>query len=298
MATESAGVPVSQGAGPEHSELKRVIRVFLRRKISVIGFAIILIVVFMAIFAPLIAPYDPYKINTGTRLEQPSSEHWLGCDTVGRDTLSRVIYGSRTSLLVGLGAVSISTLIGTLLGLIAGYYGGWIFNIIMRLTDTLMALPMLVFAMIIAALLGGGLKNVIIALGIQGIATHCRLMCGQVLTLKENDYVLAGRTIGVSDWRMMFRHIFPNGFSPILVSITVGLGATILGEAGLSFLGVGINPPECAWGSMINAGYLHILNNPILSFAPGAALALTVFGFNMMGDGLRDALDPRLRGIV
>lgn len=298
MATESAGVPELQEAPPEYKEWKRVIRVFFKRRIAVIGFVIILIVIILAIFAPWIAPHDPYKIDPTNRLGGPSSEHWLGVDTLGRDTLSRVIYGTRTSLMVGVGAVTISTIIGTLLGLIAGYYGGWTFNIIMRLTDTLMALPMLVFAMVISALLGGGLRNVIIALGIQGIATHCRMMCGQVLTVKENDYILAARTISVSDWRMMFRHIFPNGFPPILVMVTVGLGATILGEAGLSFLGVGINPPQCAWGSMISLGYLHIYKHPLLSFAPGVALALTVFGFNMMGDGLRDALDPRLRGTV
>jgi peptide/nickel transport system permease protein len=298
MTIETSIMTLFQEAPPKHSEWKRIIRVFFRRKIAVIGLVIILLMALMAIFAPLLAPYDPFEPDMPNRLAPPSSAHWLGTDQVGRDTLSRIIYGSRTSLLVGIGAVSMSTLIGALLGLIAGFYGGWIFNIIMRLMDTLMALPMLVFAIVIAAVLGGGVRNVILALGIQGIAGNCRLMCGQVLSIKENDYILAGRTIGVTDPRMMLRHIFPNAFPPILVSITIGLGAVILAEAGLSFLGVGISPPAAAWGSMINDGYRFVLTNPLLSFAPGVALMITVFGFNMMGDGLRDALDPRLRGVL
>ncbi len=283
---------------PRRAEWKTVARIFFRRKIAVAGLVIILIVVLMAIFAPLLAPYDPYEPDVVNRLAPPSSEHWLGTDAIGRDTLSRVIYGSRISLLVGLGAVALSTIIGALLGLIAGYFGGWISNVIMRLLDILQALPMLIFAIVLSAVLGGGVRNVILALGIQGIATHGRLMCGQVLTIKENDYVLAMRAMGGGSRRTMSNHIFPNAFPPILVSITIGLGAVILAEAALSYLGVGISPPAAAWGSMIADGQRFLLTNPILSFAPIVALALTVFGFNMMGDGLRDALDPRLRGLI
>jgi peptide/nickel transport system permease protein len=289
---------ILQEVPPKQSEWKRIIRVFMRRKIAVVGLVIIILLALTAIFAPLLAPYDPYNTDVVTRLTPPSSEHWLGTDAVGRDTLSRIIYASRTSLLVGVGAVGISAVIGQILGLIAGYYGGWVFNVIMRLIDTMMALPQLVLALVISTVLGGGLKNVIIALAIGGIPVHCRMMCGQVMTVKENDYVLASRAIGASDTRMMFRHIFPNAFPSLLVVMTIGLGATILAEAGLSFLGVGINPPECAWGSMISDGYRFLRTNPILSIAPGVALMLVVFGFNMMGDGLRDALDPRLRGTV
>lgn len=281
---------------PKQSEWKRVVRIFLQRKVSAIGLAIILILVIMAIFAPLLAPYDPYQTDITNKLLPPSHTHWLGTDAVGRDTLSRIIFASRTSLLVGVGAVGMSALIGWPLGLIAAYYGRWAFNIIMRLIDTLMSLPMLVLALVISSVLGGGLKNVIIALGIGGISIHTRMMCGQALTVKENDYILAGRTIGVSDIRMMFRHIFPNSFPPLLVTMTIGLGGTILAEAGLSFLGVGISPPAAAWGSMISDGYRFLLTNPLLSIAPGVAIMLVVFGFNMLGDGLRDALDPRLRG--
>jgi peptide/nickel transport system permease protein len=298
MVTTADAVSTFQEAPPKYNEWKRIIRVFYRRKLALIGLVIILLLIAMAIFAPLLAPYDPYETEITNKLAPPSSVHWLGTDSVGRDTLSRIIYASRTSLLVGIGAVGMSSVIGQLLGLIAAYYGGWIFNIIMRFIDALMSVPMLILALVIASVLGGGLRNVIIALGIGGISGHCRMMCAQVMTVKENDYVLAGQTIGVSDIRMMFRHLFPNAFPPLLVMMTIGLGATILAEAGLSFLGVGISPPEAAWGSMINDGYRYLLTNPLLSFAPGVALMLVVFGFNMMGDGLRDALDPRLRGAV
>jgi peptide/nickel transport system permease protein len=298
MASAADAVSPFQEAPPKYNEWKRIIRVFYRRKLALIGLVIILLLIAMAIFAPLLAPYDPYETEITNKLAPPSSVHWLGTDSVGRDTLSRIIYASRTSLLVGIGAVGMSSVIGQLLGLIAAYYGGWVFNIIMRFIDALMSVPMLILALVIASVLGGGLRNVIIALGIGGISGHCRMMCAQVMTVKENDYVLAGQTIGVSDIRMMFRHLFPNAFPPLLVMMTIGLGATILAEAGLSFLGVGISPPEAAWGSMINDGYRYLLTNPLLSFAPGVALMLVVFGFNMMGDGLRDALDPRLRGAV
>jgi ABC-type dipeptide/oligopeptide/nickel transport system permease subunit len=302
-----ASPEVAQRAGakvsPRRAEWRSIARIFFRRKLAVVGLVIILLVVLMAIFAPLLAPYDPYELEyleSGrmNKLAPPSSEHLLGTDSIGRDTLSRVIYGSRVSLLVGVGAVGLSTVVGVLLGLIAGYFGGWIFNIIMRLLDILQALPMLIFAIVLAVVLGGGVRNVILALGIQGIAAHGRLMCGQVLTVKENDYVLAMRAMGGGNTRTMLGHIFPNAFPPILVSITTGMGAVILAEAALSFLGVGISTTTAAWGSMIADGQRYLLTNPILSFAPMIPLALTVFGFNMMGDGLRDALDPRLRGLI
>lgn len=298
MATESADASLLQEVPPKSNEWKRMIRVFLRRKISAIGLVIIFLLIVVAIFAPWLAPYDPYEPDITNQLASPSSEHWLGTDALGRDSLSRIIYGSRTSLLVGICAVGISAVIGQALGLIAGYCGGWVFNVIMRLIDALMAIPMLILALVISTILGGGLVNVIIALGIGGIPLHCRMMCGQTLHVKENDYVLASRTIGASAKRIMFRHIFLNAFPPLLVTMTIGLGATILAEAGLSFLGMGISPPECAWGSMINDGYRFLLKNPMLSIMPGVAVMLVVFGFNMMGDGLRDALDPRLRGTI
>jgi len=283
---------------PRISELRRFLRVFLGRGLVVFGAVIILIFVIAAIFAPLIAPYDPYVTDYGYSLSQPSWKHLLGTDAPGRDTLSRLIYGARTSLLVGCVVVAISSIIGMSLGLIAGYFGGWSYTIIMRLIDTLMCFPMILLALLIAALLGGGLKNVIIALSFALMPSYARLMCGQVLSVKTNDYVLAERSIGASNFRIMLRHVLPNCFPPLIVQMTLMLGSTILAEAGLSFLGIGIMPPTPAWGSMVNDGRQYLLTNPILSFAPGLAIMLTVYAFNMIGDGLRDALDPRLRGVL
>ena len=283
---------------PHLREYQRVIKAFLGRKLAVIGLVIIVALILTAIFASWLAPYDPYKMSLGEKLMQPSREHLLGTDSLGRDTLSRIIYGTRTSLAVGIGAVGIAAVIGQFLGLIAAYFGGMVYIIIMRLTDALMAIPMLLSALIISVLLGGGLRNVIIALSVGMVSGQCRMMCGQALSIKENEYILAARAFAASNYRIMFRHIFPNAFPPLLVLSTIGLGVAILAEAGLSFLGLGIAPPQPAWGSMINDGYKYLLTNPVLSFAPGAAIGLVVFGFNMVGDGLRDAIDPRLRGTI
>jgi peptide/nickel transport system permease protein len=280
------------------TEAQRFRRVFFSRKVVLFGLIIILILVITAIFAPLLAPYDPYKFSMDTVLLSPSSQHWLGTDTIGRDILSRIIYGSQNSLLVGIVALGIASLVGMSLGLVAGFFGGWTNNIIMRVVDAMMCFPMILLALVIAALLGGGLKNVILALGIALIPGYARLMCGQVLSVKENDYVVAERSLGASNLRIMLRHIFPNCMPALIVLVTMQLGSAILAEAGLSFLGVGIQPPAAAWGSMVNDGRQYLLTNPILSFAPGIAIMLTVFSFNMVGDGLRDALDPRLRGTL
>jgi len=280
------------------TEGQRFRRVFFSRKIVLFGLIIITILVFTAIFAPLLAPYDPYKQNMTQVLLNPSAQHWLGTDTIGRDILSRVIYGSQNSLLVGIVALAIASLIGMSLGLTAGYFGGWTNNIIMRIVDALMCFPMILMALVIAALLGGGLKNVMLALGIALIPGYARLMCAQVLSVKENDYIAAEHSLGAGNLRIMLRHIFPNCMPALIVLVTMQLGSAILAEAGLSFLGVGIQPPAAAWGSMVNDGRQYLLTNPILSFAPGIAIMLTVFSFNMIGDGLRDALDPRLRGTI
>jgi peptide/nickel transport system permease protein len=285
-------------ATQRYSEFRRIVRVFFGRKIAVVGLFFILVLIFLAIFGPLIAPYDPNKMDLSAGLEQPSHAHLLGTDSLGRDTLSRVIYGSRTSLLVGISAVGLSAVFGETMGLIAANYGGWVYTVIMRFTDMLMSIPMMLNAFVIAAVLGGGVKNVIIALAVGGLAGQCRMMCGMAMTIKQNDYVTAGRSLGASNVRIMLRHIFPNAFPPLLVMITMSLGMVILSEAALSFLGIGITAPTVAWGSMINDGYKYLLTNPILSIAPGAAIMMVVFGFNMMGDGLRDSLDPKLRGTL
>jgi peptide/nickel transport system permease protein len=279
-------------------EFRRMLKVFFGRPLPVIGLVLILVLIITAIFAPLLSPYDPYKMDIVNKLKPPSTAHLMGTDSLGRDTLSRVIYGSRVSLLVAVVAILISSSIGITLGLIAAFFGGALYHIIMRLTDALMAFPMLMLALLIASLQGGGIRSVIIALGIAMISAPCRLMCGVASSIKMNEYMLSTRVMGASNLRMMVRHILPNAFPPVLVLLTVGLGSTILAEAGLSFLGVGIVPPTPAWGSMVNDGYKFLLTSPMISFAPGIAIMLIVFGFNMVGDGLRDALDPRLRGVI
>jgi peptide/nickel transport system permease protein len=285
-------------APPRTNELKRFFKVFLGRGLVIFGLVIIVSFVVTAIFAPQIAPYDPIKRNLSESLQQPSSKHLLGTDVLGRDTLSRLIYGTRISLIVGVVVVFIAGGIGVVLGAIAGYYGGIIGAVIMRLLDALMTIPMLLLALAIAALLGGGLKNIIIALGFGLIPGYARLMTSQVLVVKSLDYVMAAHSTGSSNLRIILRHIAPNCFAPILVLVTMMLGTTILAEAGLSFLGIGITPPTAAWGSMVTDGREYLLTNPMLSVAPGIAIMLVVFAFNMVGDGLIDALDPRLRGIL
>lgn len=283
---------------PRISEFQRMRRVFFGRWIVVFGLVIILIILITAIFAPWLAPHDPYQQNLDQTLLQPSHVHPLGTDSLGRDTLSRIIYGSRNSLMVGVIALGIAASIGMTMGLLAGFLGGWIDNLLMRFVDALMCFPMILLALVIATLLGNGLKNVMIALGIAMLPGYARLMCAQVLSIKENDYILAARSIGAGSLRTMLRHVLPNCLPPLIVLITMQIGAAILAEAGLSFLGVGIQPPNAAWGTMVSDGQSYLLTNPLLSAAPGIAIMLVVFSFNMIGDGLRDALDPRLRGTI
>jgi peptide/nickel transport system permease protein/oligopeptide transport system permease protein len=285
-------------AVPRVNEFRRIIRVMFGRWVVVFGTVIILGLIAAALLAPWIAPYNPIKTNMIKTLQQPSGDYLLGTDRLGRDVLSRIIYGSRVSLWVGVVAVSIACVIGISMGLVAGYFSGWINNIIMRLTDTLMALPPIVLSIAIAGLLGGGLRNVTISIGVSMVPTYCRLMCGQVLSIKENDFILAAVANGASSPRIMLFHLLPNAFPTILVLITLNMGITILAEASLSFLGIGITPPEPAWGAMVSDGYRYLLTNPVLSIAPGIAVMLVVLSFNMIGDGLRDALDPKLRGTL
>jgi peptide/nickel transport system permease protein len=298
MSSESAFNGTVAAAPPRVNEFKRFRRVFLGRGVVVFGLIVILFFMIVAIFAPFIAPYDPYDNDVGNALQQPSKTHLLGTDAVGRDILSRVIYGARTSLMVGLSVVALATIVGMILGTLAGFYGGWVYTIIMRLIDAYMAFPMIILALVVSSVLGGGVKNVIIALSVAMMPGYARLMCGQTLTVKENDYIMAERSIGAASLRIMVRHIVPNCLSPLIVMITMMLGSVILAESGLSFLGVGILPPTAAWGSMVNDGRPYLLNLPALSFAPGIAIMLVVFAFNMVGDGLRDALDPSLRGTL
>jgi peptide/nickel transport system permease protein len=296
---DSAVSSAKSAEGSTHiSEFQRFRRVFFGRRVVIFGFVIIFLLIIGAFFAPLLSPYDPYAFDLKISLQQPTSQHLLGTDNLGRDILSRIIYGTRTSLMVGIIAVGVATVIGMTLGLVSGYFGGWLDAILMRVIDAQMAIPGIILALVFAAILGGGLSNVMIALGISMVPGYCRLMRGQVLSVKQADYVVAARIVGESNAKIMFNHIFPNCLPPLIVLITLNLGTAILAEAALSFLGVGIAPPGAAWGSMVNDGQRYLLTNPLLSFAPGVCIMLVVLAFNMVGDGLRDALDPRLRGTL
>jgi ABC-type dipeptide/oligopeptide/nickel transport system permease subunit len=290
--------PMQQEALPRVNEFRRFVRVLFSRSVVVFGVIAIVAVILAAILAPVIAPYDPDDQVLDRVLQQPDRQHLLGTDSLGRDMLSRIIFGTRITLLVGVGTVIIAASLGTIIGLIAGYFGGWVFTVIMRFTDGIMAIPPLLLALVITALLGTGLKGVMIAVSFALMPGYIRLICGQVLSVKENEYVMAARSVGVGHIGIMFRHILPNCFSPLIVQMTMMMGLAILIEASLSFLGLGIKPPSAAWGSMVYDGYKYLVMRPILSIAPGLAIMLVVFAFNMIGDGLRDTLDPRLRGTL
>jgi peptide/nickel transport system permease protein len=290
-------VPILE-APPQGRAFKRFIRVLFGRKVVLFSVVLVFALVFGAVFAPLIAPYDPYAPNFGQRLKGPSWAHPLGTDSMGRDTLSRIIYGSRTSLTVGLVAVFMASTVGMILGLTAGYFGGALHAVIMRCIDALMSIPLMMLALAIASILGGGLFNLVLALGVAMIPTSARVMCAQALSVKQNEYILASRSLGASNLWIMLMRVAPNCFPPLMVIMTMELGMAILAEAGLSFLGVGVEPPTAAWGGMVFEGYKYLNEAPVLSFAPGLAIILIVFSFNMIGDGLRDALDPRLRGVI
>jgi peptide/nickel transport system permease protein len=295
---EQAAIAGFQEAPVRVSEWKRFWRIFLKRRIVIFGLVVFALLITAAAFAPLLAPYDPYVGIMEDSLQNPSAKHWLGTDITGRDTLSRIIYGSRTVLEVGFITVFVGAVIGFTLGMLSGYFGGAVSAVILRIMDAMMSFPMLVLALLLSAVLGGGIQNVIIALTIASIPGNARVMNGLVLTTKQNDYILAGRSMGTSNIRLMLAHILPNALPPMIVLITLQLGGIIMAEAGLSFLGIGIKPPGAAWGAMVNDGYKYLLDHPILSFAPGMAIMFVVFAFNMIGDGLRDALDPRLRGLL
>jgi peptide/nickel transport system permease protein len=285
-------------APPRVSGWRRFRRVFFQRKLVIFGLVVLVLLVFTAIFAGWLAPHDPYRGDLADSLSQPCREYPLGTDIQGRDALSRLIFGTRTALLVGFLTVGIAAIVGIALGLVAGHFGGFISMIIMRFMDALMGFPMLLLALVIAAVLGSGIHNVIIALSVATTPGYARTMYGLTLSIRENDYILAQRSMGASSLRIVASHILPNALPPMIVLVTLQLGTLILAEAGLSFLGIGIKPPGAAWGAMVQDGARYLRTHPVLSFAPGLAIMLVVFAFNMVGDGLRDALDPRLRGLL
>ena len=267
----------------------------LRQKSAMIGLSILIFFIITAIFAPLIATHDPRDANVTARLKGWSQEHYFGTDKVGRDIFSRIVYGSRISIKIGLVAMTFSISIGVLLGIIAGYYGGWLDNIIMRMMDMMLAMPSILLAMVIVTILGQSLTNAIIAVSIVYIPQYARILRASVLTIREQDYVTAAQAIGVSDFRILTRAILPNCLAPLIVQATLGMGAAILDAAGLSFLGLGAEIGEPEWGAMLNENRALIRRAPWTVMTPGIAIFLIVLGFNLLGDALRDVLDPQVK---
>lgn len=274
----------------------RSLRRFRRHKMAMAGLIFLAIVAFLAVAAPLVTQHPPSKIHSGQARAAPSAEHILGGDIAGRDIWSRVVFGARVSLSVGLVAVSISILIALILGSLAGYYGGWVDMLIMRITDIMMVFPVLILIMTVVAVLGPSIYNVMIVIGLLGWTSATRLVRGQILSVREWDFVMAARSLGVQDRNIMFKHILPHVLAPLLVAATFGVASAILTEAGLSFLGLGVLPPTPSWGNMLNGAQsiLILERHWWIWLPPGMAILLTVLAINFVGDGLRDAFDPRM----
>ena len=276
---------------------KQAIRTFFGRGIMVkICFAFLCIFLILSIFAPLIAPYNPNKQDLIHKFAPFSRQHLLGTDYLGRDVLSRIIYGGRVSFSVSLLAGVFSAVMGIILGLIAGYVGGMLQKVIMGATDVVLSIPGLVFTLVIAAIMGKSVMSMTLAIGIGRIPTYIRMMNGLVLSLKQNDYIEASRLVGQRNWKVLFKHLLPNTFPSLIVLFTINLGNAIMTESSLSYLGIGISPPTATWGNMVNEAYSYLLKAPRLAIIPGVCIIALIISFNVVGDGLRDALDPRLRG--
>ena len=296
MSNAATAVPETRLRGrAKNSQTREIISRFMKNKVAVAGFFIILLLVFCALFPSLIAPYSYETMSTDPSFANPSAEHLFGTDEFGRDIFSRVIYGTRTSLAIGLLSVLIACVLGTILGCISGYYGNLTDNLIMRAVDILLAIPNLMLAISIVAALGRSQTNLILALGIGATGGFARVVRGQILTVKEQEYIEVARAIGASDFRIIFCHILPNCLAPIIVQISISVGSSILGAAGMSFIGLGIAPPNPEWGAMLSAGRSFFRDHWFVETFPGLAIMLAVFAFNLFGDGLRDALDPRLK---
>jgi peptide/nickel transport system permease protein len=280
---------------PEESPWARAWRRLMRRKSAVLGLAIIAGFVLIAVFAPLIAPYDPTQQAWTSIRKPPSMQHWFGTDESGRDLFSRVIYGARASLLAGVVSISIALSLGVPIGLLAGYGGKWTDAVISRVTDAMLAIPFLILAIALAAFLGPSLQNAMIAIGITATPIFVRLTRGQVMAVKVEDYVEAARAVGNPPVRIAVKHILPNIIPALIVQATISIATAIIAEASLSFLGLGQQPPAPSWGSMLNTAQRFLTNAPWMAVWPGLAIFLAVLSFNILGDGLRDALDPRER---
>lgn len=277
------------------TELRQVWRHLRRNRLAMAGLVVLALFLFCAIFAPLLAPYDPIKTNYDVALQGPSADYILGADWLGRDVFSRILFGSRISLIIGLISVTIGMLIGVPIGALSGYYGGKFDLFIQRLIDILIAFPGILLAIVVVAVLGVGVENVMIAVGIASVPIYTRLVRGSVLAVKEQGYVAAAKSLGIGDMRIILRHIMPNCLGPIIVQSTFQVATAILWAAGLGFLGLGAQPPDPEWGAMLSKGREYIRTAHHLTTYPGLAILFMVLGFNLLGDGLRDALDPRSR---
>jgi peptide/nickel transport system permease protein len=284
-------------AASEHidSPTRRALRRLLRHRTAMVGLAIVALFVAIAVFAPLVAPYDPTRTSWTAIRRAPSALHWFGTDENGRDVLSRVIWGARASLLAGVVSVAIAMAAGVPIGMLAGFRGGWIDALISRFTDAMLACPFLILAIALAAFLGPALENAMIAIGISATPIFIRLARGATMAAKVEDYVEAARSIGNPRWRVAVRHILPNIVPPLLVQATLTIATAIIAEASLSFLGLGQQPPAPSWGSMLNTAQRFMEQAPWMAIFPGLSIVLVVLGFNLLGDGLRDAFDPRSR---
>jgi peptide/nickel transport system permease protein len=293
-ATLAAPLPLAAEAVVE-TPARRALRRLVRRRGAMVGLAVIAIFVLLAVAAPWVTPYDPIAQSWTTVRKAPSALHWFGTDEVGRDVLTRVVFGARASLMAGVISIAIALSIGVPLGLVAGYLGGFVDALISRLTDAMLACPFLILAIALAAFLGPSLGNAMIAIGITATPIFVRLTRGQVMAVKVEDYVEAARAVGNPRWRIALVHILPNILPALLVQATLSIAAAIIAEAALSFLGLGQQPPAPSWGSMLNAAQRFLVNAPWMAIWPGLAIFVTVLSFNLLGDGLRDALDPRER---
>ncbi|OKO87662.1 hypothetical protein AC629_13040 [Bradyrhizobium sp. NAS80.1] len=267
-----------------------------RHRLASVGLIVIVVLCLLALLAPLIAPFDPYHQDLYAVLSPPSAQHWLGTDNLGRDLLSRILYGARVSLMTGLLCTFLAAAIGVPIGLLAGYTGGAMDAILMRVTDAFLCFPPLIFILAMSAALGPGLSNVILSFALFGWTGFARIVRGQALLVRELPFIEAARATGVSRFRIMWRHVFPNTLAPIIVAISITVGGAILVESGISFLGLGVQPPTASWGKELRVGFTYLEVVPLFSLAPGLMISLAVLGFNFLGDGLRDALDPRLNG--
>jgi peptide/nickel transport system permease protein len=281
--------------GVVNTPTARAVRRLLHRKGAVFGLAVIALLVAVAVLAPLIAPYEPDQQTWSAVRKAPSALHWFGTDDVGRDVFTRVIYGARASLLAGVVAVAFALLIGVPIGLIAGYFGGFLDALLSRINDAMLACPFLILAIALAAFLGPSLRNAMIAIAVTTAPIFMRLTRGQTMAVKVEDYIEAARAVGNPNWRIALRHILPNILPALLVQATLSIATAIIAEATLSFLGLGQQPPAPSWGSMLNAAQRFLVNAPWMAIWPGLAIFMAVISFNLVGDGLRDALDPRSR---